>query len=174
MSATLLSAIKHFTVENAPKALKIPNLLVPQTIKLKVIEKALNTIFSEAIADADFDFLERRWVQIDVQDLALIFHISFEAGKVICAKHCANVDLRFSAKTNDLIVLMGHQEDPDSLFFQRRLIIEGDTEMGLEVKNLIDAIDFDAWPVSFKLALEHFSFFVANNSKAYALNSAEL
>ncbi|MDO6683908.1 MULTISPECIES: hypothetical protein [unclassified Agarivorans] len=37
-------------------------------------------------ADGDFDFLERRWVQIDVQDLDLIFHVSFESGKIICAK----------------------------------------------------------------------------------------
>ena len=34
-------------------------------------------------------------------------------------------------------------EDPDTLFFSRRLSIEGDTETGLHVKNLLDALDYD-------------------------------
>jgi predicted lipid carrier protein YhbT len=33
------------------------------------------------------------------------------------------------------------QEDPDTLFFSRRLAMEGDTELGLLVKNTIDAIE---------------------------------
>ena len=32
-------------------------------------------------------------------------------------------------------------EDPDTLFFARRLTIEGDTELGLMVKNALDALD---------------------------------
>ena len=30
-------------------------------------------------------------------------------------------------------------EDPDTLFFSRRLVIEGDTELGLALKNALDA-----------------------------------
>ena len=33
-------------------------------------------------------------------------------------------------------------EDPDTLFFSRRLTIDGDTELGLLVKNALDAIDW--------------------------------
>jgi hypothetical protein len=33
------------------------------------------------------------------------------------------------------------QQDPDTLFFSRRLAMEGDTELGLLVKNTIDAIE---------------------------------
>jgi predicted lipid carrier protein YhbT len=32
-------------------------------------------------------------------------------------------------------------EDPDTLFFSLRLSMEGDTELGLLVKNTLDAID---------------------------------
>jgi predicted lipid carrier protein YhbT len=35
------------------------------------------------------------------------------------------------------------QEDPDTLFFNRTLDIEGDTELGLIVKNMLDAVE---WP----------------------------
>jgi predicted lipid carrier protein YhbT len=33
------------------------------------------------------------------------------------------------------------EEDPDTLFFSRRLIMEGDTELGLVVKNTLDALE---------------------------------
>lgn len=34
-------------------------------------------------------------------------------------------------------------EDPDTLFFNRQLIIEGATETGLAVKNFLDSLDYD-------------------------------
>ena len=38
--------------------------------------------------------------------------------------------------------------------FQRRLAIEGDTEVGLAVKNLLDGIDFSQFPTVFQQALK--------------------
>ncbi|MEZ5482089.1 MAG: SCP2 sterol-binding domain-containing protein [Porticoccaceae bacterium] len=55
--------------------------------------------------------------------------------------------LRFSANLNDLVLIAARKADPDTLFFQRRLRIEGDTELGLEIKNLIDGIDLNALPL---------------------------
>ena len=43
--------------------------------------------------------------------------------------------------------LMLREEDPDTLFFSRRLRIEGDTELGLIVKNLLDSVDWDSTPL---------------------------
>jgi predicted lipid carrier protein YhbT len=57
-------------------------------------------------------------------------------------------DVCFSATGDDLILIAGRKQDPDTLFFQRRLKIEGDTELGLEVKNLIDALDIEKLPSS--------------------------
>lgn len=52
-------------------------------------------------------------------------------------------DLAFAANLSAYLQLMARQEDPDTLFFNRELSIEGDTELGLVVKNMLDAID---WP----------------------------
>jgi predicted lipid carrier protein YhbT len=41
------------------------------------------------------------------------------------------------------MLLLTRREDPDALFFSRRLVSEGDTELGLTVKNLLDALDPD-------------------------------
>jgi hypothetical protein len=35
-------------------------------------------------------------------------------------------------------------EDPDTLFFNRRLLIEGDTDLGLRVKNMLDGVELEA------------------------------
>lgn len=52
-------------------------------------------------------------------------------------------DLTISAKSRDFIALLAREEDSDSLFFSRRLLMEGDTELGLVTKNTLDAVE---WP----------------------------
>ncbi|MCV5960072.1 SCP2 sterol-binding domain-containing protein, partial [Escherichia coli] len=56
--------------------------------------------------------------------------------------------------------IAGRKEDPDTLFFQRRLSIEGDTELGLEVKNLMDSVDLEQLPKAMQVALNQLADFV--------------
>jgi predicted lipid carrier protein YhbT len=55
----------------------------------------------------------------------------------------AEADVSFHGDLHAYLKLMLRQEDPDTLFFNRQLTIEGDTELGLAIKNLLDSID---WP----------------------------
>lgn len=55
-------------------------------------------------------------------------------------------DLSFSANLSAFLQLLARQEDPDTLFFNRELSIEGDTELGLIVKNMLDAIELPNLP----------------------------
>ena len=50
-------------------------------------------------------------------------------------------DLTISASARDFLALARREEDPDTLFFSRRLSMEGDTELGLMVKNTLDALE---------------------------------
>lgn len=52
-------------------------------------------------------------------------------------------DLAFAANLSAYLQLLARQEDPDTLFFNRDLEITGDTELGLVVKNMLDAVE---WP----------------------------
>lgn len=52
-------------------------------------------------------------------------------------------DLAFAAHLSAYLQLLARQEDPDTLFFNRELEITGDTELGLVVKNMLDAVE---WP----------------------------
>ena len=53
----------------------------------------------------------------------------------------ATPDLAFRANLSAFLQVASRQEDPDTLFFNRELSIEGDTELGLIVKNMLDAVD---------------------------------
>lgn len=50
-------------------------------------------------------------------------------------------DLTISASAHDFVLLAQRQQDPDTLFFSRRLSMQGDTELGLVVKNALDALE---------------------------------
>jgi predicted lipid carrier protein YhbT len=53
--------------------------------------------------------------------------------------------VELSANLVDFIALMRGTDDADTLFFQRRLSIRGDTELGLMAKNWLDASERPAW-----------------------------
>ncbi|WP_291990051.1 SCP2 sterol-binding domain-containing protein [Candidatus Accumulibacter sp. ACC007] len=55
-------------------------------------------------------------------------------------------DLAFSANLSAFLQLLARQEDPDTLFFNRELAIVGDTELGLVIKNMLDAIELPQLP----------------------------
>ena len=45
------------------------------------------------------------------------------------------------------LMMLARREDPDTLFFQRLLAIEGDTALGLEIKNFLDRLEWEALPM---------------------------
>lgn len=55
-------------------------------------------------------------------------------------------DLIVAASGPDFIRLAARDVDADTLFFSRRLIMQGSTELGLIVRNAVEAIDFEKMP----------------------------
>ncbi len=131
-----------------PTVLKPLLKLVPFKLQQSMLLPALKSVFREAIEDGDFAFLENKWLRIHIADLEINWWLSFADEQLIMgsAREMIAEDVCFSANGDDLILIAGRKQDPDTLFFQRKLKIEGDTELGLEVKNLIDAIDIDQLP----------------------------
>lgn len=60
-------------------------------------------------------------------------------------------DLAFAANLSAYLQLLARQEDPDTLFFNRELEITGDTELGLIVKNMLDAVEWPKLPATLPL-----------------------
>ena len=108
-----------------------------------MISKLLNRLFARQIADGDLDFMHGRNLRVEVMDAGMHFELGFD-GRRLFAAGGQNADLVFRGNVYDFLLLAARREDSDTLFFQRRLQIEGDTEMGLEIKNFLDAIDVGA------------------------------
>lgn len=164
-------------IEVMPKILRPSLRLLPFKAQKAVLLPALTSVFCEAIEEGDFEFLQDKWLKIVITDLALTWWLSFDENKLVMASKeemSANnscEDVSFSATGDDLVLIAGRKQDPDTLFFQRRLKIEGDTELGLEVKNLIDAIDIDQLPNSVHSLVEYSANFLQSTRDELALKN---
>jgi predicted lipid carrier protein YhbT len=85
-----------------------------------------------------------RTFQINVEDLGLQLCFRCEQGRFKAIQLQAS-DVSLSACAMDFLKLATALEDADTLFFRRRLKIEGDTELGIAVKYWIDASERPAW-----------------------------
>ena len=100
---------------------------------------ALNLAKRAGKLPGDWDFLEGRTVRIDIEDLGS--GVTFTAAGGRFRPVSSAPEVRFAARAADYLKITLREEDPDTLFFQRRLKIEGDTELGLELKNHLDALE---------------------------------
>lgn len=125
----------------------------PFPLQRKALLSLMQQAFQEPLEDGDFEFLEGKWLKVEISDLQLTWFFSFcpNEGLIVCPDEHEDAAIRGNLK--EFLLLATRSEDPDTLFFQRRLIIEGDTELGLEIKNLMDAVDHDSLPPLLKLIL---------------------
>ncbi|ENM5730817.1 SCP2 domain-containing protein [Vibrio mimicus] len=156
----MLNKIRTQLVLNAASILRSPIHLLPQNVQKKALLDAMGLVFREALQDGDFEFLEEKWLKVEVKDMDLHWFISYQDDKLVVADAPVREDVSFSGNLNDLVLIAGRKEDPDTLFFQRRLSIEGDTELGLEVKNLMDSVDLQQLPKPLQILLHQLADFV--------------
>nr|WP_218055870.1 SCP2 domain-containing protein [Gilliamella apicola] len=149
----ILNKIHSQFVNKAPHILGLTLRYIPFNVKKQTIEQLLKLQFEHSLQDSDLDFLENRWLKIQVTDLELVWFVSLIDNKLVVSRE-EIADVSFIGNANDLIMIATRRQDPDSLFFQRRLIVEGDTELGLYVKNLMDSIELEAMPKFLRLTLE--------------------
>ena len=128
-----------------PSLLTAPLHLVPSRAHSLVLATALNRLFTDELADGEFDFLEGKVFAIEVRDAPVCCRITLRRDR-FSASSRDKADATVSATVHDFLLLMAQQEDPDTLFFQRRLLISGEADLGLEVKNLLDAVDPEQLP----------------------------
>ncbi|QQX79144.1 SCP2 sterol-binding domain-containing protein [Shewanella sp. KX20019] len=135
----------------APKALSQPLALIPFSLKADLLKRILGLMLAEQARDEELDFLLERWVAINIEDLGLTFEVSYNGHWQVRPLQSAEVTFKSNSKA--LLLIVAAKEDPDTLFFQRKLSIEGDTELGLEVKNLLLSVEFDAMPTAISTAV---------------------
>jgi predicted lipid carrier protein YhbT len=103
---------------------------------------ACNLVAWPALKALDWSPARGRRFCVTVKDMGLRLHFSVgPAG--FHAEGDGAADVTFTASAQDFARLALRLEDPDTLFFNRRLLIEGDTDLGLTVKNLLDAVELE-------------------------------
>ena len=101
----------------------------------------LNLALAKQLAPDVTQMLVSKKLRLCVRDAHWSFDFAWRDGRFVAATNPGEADLTISASAHDFVLLARRQEDPDTLFFNRRLAMEGDTELGLLVKNTIDAIE---------------------------------
>ncbi|MCU7993874.1 SCP2 sterol-binding domain-containing protein [Shewanella glacialipiscicola] len=152
MSAVFSANLAKQLLEFTPKLIGFPLAKVPFSFKAKAISQLLGVLLAPQTQTDELDFLANKWVAICVEDLQLAFEVSFDGQWQV--RPLTDAQVTFSANSAELILVAAAKEDPDSLFFQRKLSIQGDTELGLEVKNLLLSIEFASMPAPIRLSVE--------------------
>ncbi|MCH1918389.1 SCP2 sterol-binding domain-containing protein [Shewanella sp. A3A] len=147
--------IADTVISKAPNLLAKPLILTPFPLKKQLLLQLSRALLWEALDQGALAFLTDKWVAIEVTDLQLSFEIGYQQGLLV--RPVTAADVTFRAKSDDLLLIAAGIEDPDSLFFRRELSIEGDTELGLQVKNLLTSLDNDQLAPVLKLGLSSVS-----------------
>ena len=106
-----------------------------------LLTAALNAVLASQLPTDVAQLMTGRSFRIHVRDARLSFDFSFDGTRFTPLPRQAQPDLVISASGPDFLRIARRQEDPDTLFFHRRLSMEGDTELGLIVKNTLDALE---------------------------------
>lgn len=115
--------------------------LLPRYPHSLVFSRAINLALGDKMRDEVWQPLYGKQVCIRVKDAGLAFHFTLGANGMIARHVVFRPDLTITASAQDFFLLALRKEDPDTLFFSRRLVMEGDTELGLLAKNTLDAME---------------------------------
>jgi predicted lipid carrier protein YhbT len=102
---------------------------------------ALNRLLLPHLPEDVRAHLRNKRLRIHVRDAGLTFDFTCLGARFSAIAAAPSSDLTITANAQDFLRLAQRQEDPDTLFFNRRLLMEGDTELGLVVKNALDAME---------------------------------
>mgnify|MGYP000308834514 FL=1 len=136
-----------------PKLLLKPVSYLPFPIQRLALGQILKQAFKGPLSEGDLDFLQGRWLKIEVNDLELQWLFSCGPKREILMRKQGISDVCIRGDLKSFALLAAQKEDPDTLFFQRDLVIEGDTDLGLEIKNLLDSLELDELPPELLFAI---------------------
>lgn len=114
------------------------------------LQSGLAAVLQRALAasglEGDLELLEGRCLAVRMDDLGLTWRFTAGPAGLAVAPPGIAADATIAGDSAAFLLLASRREDPDTLFFRRRLVISGDTALGLGVKNLLDALEPESLP----------------------------
>lgn len=120
--------------------------VIPDRVHCAVLRRVFNHLLKGQTIAEELSPLRGRCVSILISDAGTELLFAVGNARLEPARRISSPrawDVRITGTLADFFRLATRAEDPDTLFFQRRLCIEGDTETGLYLKNILDATEFD-------------------------------
>ena len=159
----IIAANMHNTTESLAGAARLLRLLPPPSrlapwlralplpLQQRLLERAMAHVLAAPIAAGALQFMAGRRLGIDVTDLDLHWVIELRGGRLAVVDTRPEASVRGSA--TDLLLLASRLEDADTLFFQRRLTLTGDTELSLTARNLLERLPWESMPLGLRIIL---------------------
>lgn len=110
-----------------------------------LLAQVLDRVLLPRLPDDARAALAQACVELRVTDLGLRVRLRLSPRGFEPAPWQGDAALRILAPVASYLRLLRGEDDPDRLFFERALVMEGDTELGLVLKNTLDAIG-PLWP----------------------------
>ena len=113
---------------------------LPMQPPAMALSAVLNRVLLARLPQDAREALSNRTVEVCVTDIGLVLRLQLDGSGFKLAPAGSPVVLRIAADGPSYWRLIRGEDDADRLFFERALVMEGDTEMGLVLKNTLDAI----------------------------------
>lgn len=127
-----------------PAGFRLPPLgrLLPRYPGSVLLANGLNQVVMRRLDGELLERLDGRCVRIAVTDADLEFSFRVLRGRCSATHSTEQPAVRLAATAADFAAIAAGTIDTDTLFFQRRLALEGDVELATMVKNALDAVEF--------------------------------
>ncbi len=124
---------------------------LPARWQRRLLEAAMARVLEAPLREGALDFMRGRRLAIEVSDLHLQWVVALRE-QALCVIN-AEPEATVRGSVTDLLLLAGRLEDADTLFFQRRLVLTGDTELGLTARNMLERLPWETIPLGLRIAL---------------------
>lgn len=125
----------------------------PFSLPSFLLQEGVSILFKTSLQDGKLNFLNGKALGLRVCDLGIALNFAKRGNRIIETKELVP-EVVISGDFKTFVLLAMRKSDPDTLFFQRKLLVEGDTALGLEIKNFLDSIDPESLPLPFRLAYQ--------------------
>ena len=162
-NSPVLKNSRQKAVKHSATLLAIAHKIMPTKIENYFVLHQVKRLSQPFMDEGEIDFLDGKIVEVEIRDLSAKWYftkidqqlVMLDKAKVLAVE--PEADVVFSASVDALVLMASQKVDPDTLFFNRKLKITGDTELGLEIKNLFDQFDLELLDKPFRKVLESWS-----------------
>ena len=125
------------------QVMRLPMQVLPNGLQAAAISRGWNHLTRGQRFDSRMADLEGTRIAVVVSDTDARWQFQVRVPHLYPIRPEAGWDVRVSGSSDDLLRLALGLEDADTLFFNRRLSMEGDTAAGVYLKNFLDGLELD-------------------------------